>query len=132
MLIRQGAQVITSPQEFARDLGLVCGSSSEFRVGTESEPLPADLEDALPAALGDDGPADLGDDAPADHRDDGPTDLDREARRVWLALGQGSLGVDDVAAGANLQSARVLAALTVLQIAGLVVQEAGMRFRRAS
>jgi predicted Rossmann fold nucleotide-binding protein DprA/Smf involved in DNA uptake len=61
-----------------------------------------------------------------------PTGLDDEARRVWLALGERSLGIDDVASGADLQSAPVLAALTILQVAGLVVQESGMRFRRAS
>ena len=103
-LIRQGAQVITSPGEFARDLGLVCGSSSEFRDCAVSrgarEPVPAGLDD--------------------------------EARRVWLALSERSLGIDDVASSADLQSARVLSALTILQVSGLVVQESGMRFRRAS
>ena len=103
-LIRQGAQVITSPEEFARDLGLVCGSSSEFRVCVVSQgagqPVPAGLDD--------------------------------EARRVWLALSGRPLGIDDVASGADLKSARVLSALTILQVSGLVVQESGMRFRRAS
>ena len=103
-LIRQGAQVITSPGEFVRDLGLVCGSSSEFRDCAVSqgarEPVPAGLDD--------------------------------EARRVWLALSERSLGIDDVASSTDLQSARVLSALTILQVSGLVVQESGMRFRRAS
>ncbi len=105
LLIRQGAQVITSPEEFGRDLGLVCGSSGEFR--TESRAASA-VRDRVPAGLED------------------------EPRRVWLALSERSLGIDEVASGADLQSARVLAALTILQIAGLVVQESGMRFRRAS
>jgi predicted Rossmann fold nucleotide-binding protein DprA/Smf involved in DNA uptake len=61
-----------------------------------------------------------------------PSGLDDEARRVWLALGERSLGINDVASSADLQSAPVLAALTILQVAGLVVQEPGMRFRRAS
>ena len=103
-LIRQGAQVITSPEEFGRDLGLVCGSSSEFRGCAVSQGV----------------------------RHPVPTGLDEEARRVWLALGEQSLGIDDVASGADLQSARVLSALTALQVSGLVVQESGMRFRRAS
>ncbi len=103
ILIRQGAQMITSPEEFGRDLGLVCGSSSEFRAESRS---PAG--DYVPAGL------------------------DAEARRVWLALSERSLGIDDVASGADLQSARVLSALTLLQVSGLVVQESGMRFRRAS
>jgi DNA processing protein len=103
-LIRQGAQVITSPEEFGRDLGLVCGSSSEFRARTGSE----GAADCVPAGL------------------------DDEARRVWLALSERSLPIDAVASSADLQSARVLSALTFLQVSGLVVQESGMRFRRAS
>ncbi len=110
MLIRDGAQVITSPEEFGRDLGLVCGSSSEFR------------------ACG----ASAGARSASTTPDDVPAGLDTEARRVWLALSERSLGIDDVASSADLQSARVLSALTILQIAGLVVQESGMRFRRAS
>ncbi len=105
LLIRQGAQVITSPEEFGRDLGLVCGSSGEFRA--ESRTASA-VRDGVPAGL------------------------DDETRSVWLALSERPLGIDDVASGADLQSARVLAALTVLQLTGLVVQESGMRFRRAS
>jgi len=103
-LIRQGAQVITSPGEFARDLGLVCGSSSDFRDCVVSQ----GARELVPAGL------------------------DDEARRVWLALNELSLGIDDVASSADLQSVRVLSALTILQVSGLVVQESGMRFRRAS
>ncbi len=105
LLIRQGAQVITSPEEFGRDLGLVCGSSREFRAGST---VASSVQEGVPAGL------------------------DDEARRVWLALSERLQGVDDVASGADLRSARVLAALTILQISGLVVQESGMRFRRAS
>ena len=103
-LIRQGAQVTTSPEEFGRDLGLVCGSSPEFRGCAVSQGV----------------------------RDPVPAGLDGEARRVWLALSEQSLGIDDVVSGADLQSARVLSALTILQVSGLVVQESGMRFRRVS
>jgi DNA processing protein len=110
LLIRQGAQVITSPEEFGRDLGLVCGSSREFRACGESE----------------------GARSSPTERTEVPAGLDDEARRVWLALSERSIGIDDVASGANLQSAPVLAALTILQVEGLVVQESGMRFRRAS
>ena len=110
LLIRQGAQVITSPEEFGRDLGLVCGSAPKFRACGVSEGARS-----APAA-----------------RNEVPAGLDDEARRVWLALSERSLGIDDVASGADLKSAPVLAALTILQVAGLVVQESGMRFRRAS
>ena len=118
LLIRQGAQVITSPEEFGRDLGLVCGSSREFRMAPQvqrTRPDPRETSRSAPTAQG-----------------EVPMGLDDEARRVWLALSERSLGIDDVASGADLQSAPVLAALTILQVAGLVVQESGMRFRRAS
>lgn len=123
LLIRQGAQVITSPEEFARDLSLVCGSSPAFRsdrVERQAEPRRGETSLELwPTA----GPAE---------REDAPVGLSDEARRVWLALSRRSLYIDDVVSGAALQSARVLSALTVLQVAGLVVQDSGMRFRRAS
>ena len=110
MLICDGAQVITSPEEFGRDLGLVCGSSSKLSAcGASSRARSASTA-----------------------RDDVPVGLDVEARCVWLALSEQSLGIDDVASSANLQSARVLSALTILQVSGLVVQESGMRFLRAS
>ena len=117
ILIRQGAQVITSPEEFGRDLGLVCGSSPDFRPASGSSS--AAREDVPLGVVVPSGPV-------------VPPGLDDEARRVWLTLSQGSLGIDDVASGAELQSAQVLAALTILQVGGLVVQESGMRFRRAS
>ena len=148
VLIRQGAQVITSPEEFGRDLGLVCGSSPQFRarVVRPDDEVPAGATDKVLARdevdtpVGDDDhdetPAgvDDHDEAPAgvDDHDEVPAGLDDEARRVWLTLSQRWLGVDDVASGADLHSANALAALTVLQVAGLAVQESGMRFRRAS
>ena len=115
--------MITSPEEFGRDLGLVCGSSREFRVSGGTRPVPT-VRNEVSAGADAEVPVAPGDEAPAG--------LDGEARRVWLALSERSLGIDDVASGADLQSAPVLAALTVLQVAGLVVQESGMRFRRAS
>ena len=115
LLIGQGAQTVASPEEFGRDLGLVCGSSWESEVSKGTRSAPPARNDVL---------VDLDGNAPAG--------LDDEARRVWLALSTRSLGIDDVASGADLQSAPVLAVLTILQVAGLVVQESGMRFRRAS
>jgi DNA processing protein len=103
-LIHQGTQVITSPEEFGRDLGLVCGSSSEFQGCAVSQGVRSQV----------------------------PAGLDDEARHAWPALSEQSLGIDVVVFGADLQSARVLSALTILQVSGLVVQESGMRFRRAS
>ena len=88
--------------------------------------------DELPADANNEVPADAEDGVPADAEDEVPAGLDDEARRVWLTLSQRSLGIDDVASGADLRSASALAALTILQVAGLVVQESGMRFRRAS
>jgi DNA processing protein len=132
LLIGQGAQVITSPEEFGRDLGLVCGSSWEFRSVTEGARSARAAPNEVPAGLDDEVSAGLDDEAPAGLDDLAPAGLDDEARRVWLALSDRSIGIDDVASGAELRSAPVLAALTILQVAGLVVQESGMRFRRAS
>jgi DNA processing protein len=139
LLICQGAQVITSPEEFGRDLGLVCGSSPEFRL----RPAPERTRDLGGASAiagagdkttrpGDEWSRGPGDEAGTRSDDDVPAGLDGEARRVWHVLKERSLGIDDVASDSDLRSARVLAALTTLQVAGLVVQESGMRFRRAS
>ncbi len=127
-LIRQGAQVITSPEEFGQDLGLVCGSSSEFRARTKTE---SRVDAGLPDVAAGISPG-IGDEIRAAPEDDVPAGLDDEARRVWNVLRARSLGIANVALDADLASARVLAALTTLQVAGLVVQESGMRFRRAS
>jgi DNA processing protein len=145
LLIHQGAQVITSPQEFGRDLGLVYGSSPDFRasspLGSAGEGARDVREDAR--EVGDDPAGNAAGGRPRPERlkragparvtrNEMPAGLDDDARRVWLALSERSLGIDAVASGADLESAPVLAALTILQLAGLVEQEAGMRFRRAS
>jgi DNA processing protein len=146
LLISQGAQVITSPEEFGRDLGLVCGSSTEFRSPAqagraggsgEGSSNDGDLQLLLSAGgasatLGDERSPTLDDPTGESLEDEVPTGLDDEARRVLHVLKEWSLGVDDVASDSDLHSARVLAVLTTLQLAGLVVQESGMRFRRAS
>ena len=99
-LIQQGAHLITSPDDFVRDLGLVCGSSKEFR---------------------------------DDRRDDRrPAGLDAEAGRVWHVLDERPAAIDDLACRAALDTSGALAALTSLELEGWVIQEPGMRFRRAS
>ncbi len=58
-MIQQGAHLITSPDDFVRDLGLVCGSSKEFR--DDRRPAGLDAEagrvwhvlDERPAAIDD-------------------------------------------------------------------------------
>ena len=94
-LIQQGAHLITSPDDFVRDLGLVCGSSKEFR-------------------------------------DRQPTGLDADAGRVWHVLDERPAAIDDLAGRAALDTSGALAALTSLELDGWVIQEPGMRFRRAS
>ena len=99
-LIQQGAHLITSPDDFVRDLGLVCGSSKEFR---------------------------------DDRRDDRrPAGLDPGAGRVWHVLDERPAAIDDLACRAALDTSGALAALTSLELEGWVIQEPGMRFRRAS
>ncbi|HIF05705.1 MAG TPA: DNA-protecting protein DprA, partial [Gemmatimonadetes bacterium] len=92
-LIRQGAQVITSPEEFGQDLGLVCGSSSEFRARTKTE---SRVDAGLPDVAAGISPG-IGDEIRAAPEDDVPAGLDDEARRVWNVLRARSLGIANVA-----------------------------------
>jgi DNA processing protein len=52
-----------------------------------------------------------------------------DQRDVLLALEQGPLVADDLVERAQLPARRVLAALTILQIQGMAVEESGKRFR---
>jgi DNA processing protein len=99
-LIQQGAHLITSPDDFVRDLGLVCGSSQAFRDDPRNDRRPAGLDD--------------------------------EAGRVWHVLDERPAAIDDLACRAALDTSGALAALTSLELGGWVIQEPGMRFRRAS
>ena len=123
----------------ARNTDLAADRKMEFRIGlhlgdvrVQDERLFGTGVNGVYAGAGAEVPAAAGDGAASVLGGGVPAGLAGEARRVWLALSERSLGIGDVASGADLQSAPVLAALTVLQVAGLVVQESGMRFRRAS
>jgi DNA processing protein len=52
-----------------------------------------------------------------------------DQRDVLLALEQGPMVADDLVERAQLPARRVLAALTILQIQGMAVEESGNRFR---
>jgi DNA processing protein len=54
-----------------------------------------------------------------------------DQRDVLLALEQGPMVADDLVERAQLPARRVLAALTILQIQGMAVEESGKRFRAA-
>jgi DNA processing protein len=60
-----------------------------------------------------------------------PVRLEGDAGRAWRALSELGRSVDELAAHTGLTAARVLGALSQLELAGLAVREAGGRFRRA-
>ena len=102
-LLRQGAHVLASITDFVRELELPGANPSATLSSFESS---------------------------------GPTKAPREltgvARRVWIALGDDPLSVEELARLARLESRNVLAVLTELELSGWVSREAGMRFRKAS
>ena len=57
--------------------------------------------------------------------------LSEEQCRVFLELQAGSVSADDLVERTQIEARRVLSALTMLQIRGLVVEESGNRFRSA-
>ena len=119
VLLQQGAHVVVSARDFTGDLDLPdvrhrdqgsverCGGGRE-NTGTRA---------ASPEVS---------------EQVEGPRRLRPVARRVWGALGAQPVRVDELARVARLDSGKVLAILTELELAGWVAQEAGMRFRRAS
>ena len=60
-----------------------------------------------------------------------PADLSQVERRTLDALSEGAEQIDDVTAQLRCAPADALAALTSLEIRGLVVQDPGKNFRRA-
>lgn len=102
MLLQQGAHVVVSATDFACELDLL-------DVGRRTEGR-----------------------TEVSGRTVEPRRLAPVARRVWGVLGEQPVGIEKLARLARLDAGRVLAALTELEVAGWVAQEAGMRFRRAS
>ena len=114
-LLQQGAQVVSSVSDFARELELPdAGALGEGCVepsGRGMRPTPG---------------------ASPPERSDEPRQLTPVARRVWGALDDRPVGIEEVAQLARLDSGSTLAVLTELEMAGWVAKEAGMRFRKAS
>jgi DNA processing protein len=102
-LLRQGAHVVVSVAEFVRDLALPGAVQGASASSQESG---AQTEE--------------------------PSRLTPVARRVWSALDERPLRVEELARTARLESSSVLAVLTELELSGWVLREAGMRFRKAS
>ncbi len=114
-LLQQGAHVVTSAMDFARELDLL-------GVGHRDEGRGEGRRDADPVAGS---PETCG-------RTAEPGRLTPVARRVWGVLDEQPVGIEKLAHLTRLDSGSVLAVLTELEVAGWVAQEAGMRFRKAS
>ena len=118
-LLQQGAHVVTSAMDFARELDLLDvgrrgGGRGKGRGEGQRDPDP--VSGSPEASVG-----------TAE-----PGRLTAVARRVWGVLEEQPVGIEQLAHLTRLDSGRVLAVLTELELAGWVAQEAGMRFRKAS
>ena len=114
-LLQQGAHVVTSAMDFARELDLL-------GVGHRYEGRGEGRRDADPVAGSPE----------ASGRTAAPGRLTPVARRVWGVLDEQAVGIEKLAHLTRLDSGSVLAVLTELEVAGWIAQEAGMRFRKAS
>ena len=112
-LLRQGAHVITSAKDFVRDLGLA--GVGHYAGGREG---------------GDGGGSSSSGEAL--RRAERAQHLRPDARRVWEALDEQPVRIEELASITRLDPGSVLAVLTELEVTGWVAQEAGMRFRKAS
>lgn len=118
-LLQQGAHVVTSAMDFARELDLLDvgrrgGGRGKGRGEGQRDPDP--VSGSPEASV----------------RTAEPGRLTAVARRVWGVLEEQPVGIEQLAHLTRLDSGRVLAVLTELELAGWVAQEAGMRFRKAS
>lgn len=101
-LLRDGAHVVTHPADVAQALGLAPPVGAAAGGGTAQGELALDP----------------------------PPGLSTDAQRVWRALDPDPRHVDEVAQHAGLDTRRVLAALSQLELSGLAVPYPGMRFAR--
>jgi len=111
-LLQQGAHVVTSAHDFARALELPDAVAGE-----------GDANRGARAVAGSPG-------ATAPNGE--PGRMTPTARLVWRALGERPVRIEELTQSTRLDSGRVLAALTEMEVAGWVSREAGMRFRKAS
>jgi DNA processing protein len=102
-LLRQRVRVVVSVADFVRDLDLPGADPATSKSSQSAGPRAGE-----------------------------PRRLTPVARRVWSALNERPLRVEELARAARLESSNVLAVLTELKFSGWVIREAGMRFRKAS
>lgn len=98
-LIQQGAKPCLAPADILEELGVPAPSGNDRRSGAADAPVRA------------------------------PADLTRLQRALWEALASAPAHVDVLGAAAGASSPDVLAALTELELRGLVVQGPGMLFQ---
>ncbi len=115
-LLQQGAHVVTSVRDFTRELEFPDHDVRGEASGVEGRHA-VDSAARAPGAA-----------RPAEE----PRRLTPGARQVWGVLDHQPVRIEELAHLTRLDSGRVLAVLTELEVAGWVAQEAGMRFRKAS
>jgi DNA processing protein len=105
----------------------------EQRMGVFPEKAPPAKKKAAPAEVPTETPAEKEVDIPEQMAyidwKDYKNKMTDDQRDVLLALEQGPLVADDLVERVQLPARRVLAALTILQIQGMAVEESGKRFR---
>ncbi|MDR0381844.1 MAG: DNA-processing protein DprA [Oscillospiraceae bacterium] len=146
-LIREGAQLVTGPGDILEEYAALY----PHRIRPHRAAPPPDIPDSahIPGATGTAGTANTANtEAPAETApagrarrarpapqvtDLGPllTDLDEDARAVLLAVAGAPRHVDEIVEVTGLPAARVLRALTVLELRGRADPLPGKRFRLA-
>jgi len=113
-MIKKGAMLVETAQEL---LDEASASLQEHKVSTLTHLLQEDNNDC---------PADL------NCTDDNGSELDEELQRVLRLLGHDPLHADTLAEQVNLSSEDTLAALTELELMGLILAESGNRWVRTN
>jgi DNA processing protein len=101
----------------------------EQRMGVFPEKAPPARKKAAPAEMPAEKEVDIPEQMAYIDWKDYKNKMTDDQRDVLLALEQGPLVADDLVERVQLPARRVLAALTILQIQGMAVEESGKRFR---
>jgi DNA processing protein len=119
----QGREVFAVPGRV--DSPVSAGTHQLLRDGAT---LAADLDDIL-NALGDVGTA-LSDEPKVAQQAVVPASLDATEQAIFNALGTETLAMDDIARKTKLPTPKIVAAMTMLTLKGVVVQQPGSVFQR--
>lgn len=128
--LEQGRNVLVVPGPITSRTSVGCNKL--IQQGAKPALVPGDILEEIGLPRGDTGSGRReGGTGTSEEMDAGrapPSDLDPVQRSLWEALGPELLHVDALVAAGGGDAARVLTALTDLEMRGLVRQEPGMRF----